>query len=118
MTNLDGTVRNPGRTLSNRAPTRLSTGLVAAGVLALAFQAYSAGGEPLAKPQPIRAPTADAAKLPAKDKTKAAAKSTKSATKSVTKSAPKDGTKANARDAGKGGSNQAAKAAPNDNKKE
>src|SRR5215470_9371788 len=108
MTKLDGTVRNPGRTLSNRAPTRFSTGLVAAGVLALALQAYSAGGEPLAKPQPNSAPTADAAKQPAKDNTKAAAKS-------ATKSTAKDGTKA--KDAAKAGSNQAAKAATNDNKK-
>src|SRR5215471_5642874 len=112
MTNLDGTVRNPGRTLSNRAPTRLSTGLVAAGVLALAFQAYSAGGEPLAKPQPDHAPAADAAKQPAKD-SKAAAKSI---TKSGTESVANNGTKTNAKDAAKPTSKQAAKAPPKDKK--
>src|SRR5262245_66388783 len=114
MTKLDGTARNPRRTLSNRAPTRFSTGLVAAGVLALAFQAYSAGGEPLAKPQPDRAPAADAAKQPAKD-SKAAAKST---TKSTTKSAVNNGTKTNTKDAAKPNSKQAAKAPPKDKKKE
>src|SRR5262249_38086050 len=114
MTNLDWTVRNPGRILSNRAPTRFSTGLVAAGVLALAFQAYSAGGEPLAKPQPDRAPAADGAKQPAKD-SKAAAKST---TKSGTKSGANNGTKPNAKDAAKPTSKQAAKAPPKDKKKE
>src|SRR5262249_35265215 len=108
MTNLDGTVRNPGRTLSNRAPTRLSTGLVAAGVLALAFQAYSAGGEPLAKPQPDHAPAADAAKQPAKD--------SKAAAKSGTKSVANNGTKTNAKDAAKPTSKQAAKAPPKDKK--
>src|SRR5262249_61368739 len=99
MTNLDWTVRNPGRILSSRAPKRSSTGLVAAGVLALAFQAYSAGGEPLAKPQPDSTPVADAAKQPANTK--------------ATKSA-KDGTKTN-KDAAKANSKQATKAPPKDN---
>jgi soluble lytic murein transglycosylase len=111
MTNLDGSKEPRDAPLSNRAPTRFPTGLLAAGVLALAFQAYSAGGEPLAKPQPDSAPIADAAKPPAKDNTKPTAKS---AIKPATKPAAKDA----AKDTAKASSKQAPKAGPKDKKTE